>query len=81
MDGGDYPDTPGPGSRFPARSEVVIVQKRIFLCVFVAFQAILNTFYFWVKNLGKKYSKSHEDTPPPITGKIFYIFISCFMPF
>ena len=35
-------------------------------CVYFAFQAILNTFYFWVKNLEKK---------------IFCIFISCFMPF
>ena len=41
---------------------VVIVQKKIFL---FAFQAILNTFSFWVKNLEKKYSKSQLDTLPP----------------
>ena len=63
--GRDYPDTPGPGRYFPAWSEGVIVQKRKkFYVVFFAFQAILNTFYFWVKNLEKKYSKSQEDTPP-----------------
>ena len=60
---------------------VVIVPKRKNLYVFFfAFQAILNTFYFWVKNLEKKYSKSQEDTPPPITGKIFYTYTSCFVP-
>ena len=33
--GQDYPDTPGPGRRFPARSEGVIVQKRkFFMCFF-----------------------------------------------
>ena len=37
--GQDYPDTP----RY----------SHFFMCFF-AFQAILNTFYFWVKNLEKK---------------------------
>ena len=73
--GRDYPDTPGPGRRFPARSEGVIVQKRKFFMCFFAFQAILNTFYFWVKNLEKKYSKSQEDTPPPHNWKnILYLY-------
>ena len=74
--GRDYPDTPGPGRRFPARSEGVIVQKRKkFYVFFFAFQAILNTFYFWVKNLEKKYSKSQEDTPPPHNWKnILYLY-------
>ena len=43
--------------------------------VFFSFQAILNTFYFWVKNLEKKYSKSQEDTPPPQNWKnILYLY-------
>ena len=63
-------------------SVVEMIQKRNIFHVFFAFQAILNTSYFWVKNLEKKYSKSEEDTPPPCNWKkIFYIFISCFMPF
>ena len=72
----EYLDTPGPGRRFPARSEGVIVQKRKkFYVFFFAFQAILNTFYFWVKNLEKKYSKSQEDTPPPHNWKnILYLY-------
>ena len=50
-------------------------EEKIFLCVFFAFQAILNTFYFWVKNLEKKYSKSQEDTPPPHNWKnILYLY-------
>ena len=73
--GRDYPDTPGPGRRIPAWSEGVIVQKRNFFMCFFAFQAILNTFYFWVKNLEKKYSKSQEDTPPPHNWKnILYLY-------
>ena len=36
--GREYPDTPGPGRHFPARSEGVIVQKRkknicVFFCI------------------------------------------------
>ena len=71
-----YLDTPGPGRHFPAWSEGVIVQKRKkFYVFFFAFQAILNTFYFWVKNLEKKYSKSQEDTPPPHNWKnILYLY-------
>ena len=74
--GREYPDTPGPGRRFPDRSGGVIVQKRKkFYVFFFAFQAILNTFYFWVKNLEKKYSKSQEDTPPPHNWKnILYLY-------
>ena len=42
---------------------------------FFAFQAILNTFYFGVKNLEKKYSKSQEDTPPLHNWKnILYLY-------
>ncbi len=79
--GREYPDTPGPGRRFLDRSEGVIVQKRNFFMYFFAFQAILNTFYFWVKNLEKNILSPRKTPQPPITGKIFYIFISCFMPF
>ena len=52
-----------------------------FFYVFFPFQAILNTFYFRVKNLEKKYSKSQEDTPPPHNWKnILYLYFM-FMPF
>ena len=60
-------------------------EEKKFLCVFFAFQAIPNTFYFWVKNLEKKYSKSQEDTPPPHNWKnilylyfMFYAILSTF---
>ena len=73
--GRECPDTPGPGRRFQAQSEGVIVQKIKKIMCFFAFQAILNTFYFWVKNLEKKYSKSQEDTPPPHNWKnILYLY-------
>ena len=60
---------------FQPRPMVVIVQKRKTFCDFFAFQAIVNTFYFWVKNLEKKYFKSQEDTPPPHNWKnILYLY-------
>ena len=65
--GQDYPDTPGPGRRFPAQSEGVIVQKT-------------KKFYGW-KILRKNILSARKAPHPPITGKIFYTFISCFMPF
>ena len=50
---------------------------------FFAFQAILNTFYFWVKNLEKKYSKCQEGTPPPHNWKnilcLFFMFHAMFL--
>ena len=56
--GQEYPDTPGPGRRFPDRSEGVNVQKRIFFNVFFCNSVHSEHFYFWVKNLEKKNSKS-----------------------
>ena len=68
---------PGPenGRPGPRLSRYSRPEEKKFLCVFFAFQAILNTFYFWVKNLEKKYSKSQEDTPPPHNWKnILYLY-------
>ena len=65
---------PGPSLSGPVWGSNCSEEKKI-LCVFFAFQAILNTFYFWVKNLEKKYSKSQEDTPPPHNWKnILYLY-------
>ena len=65
---------PGPSLSGPVWGSNCSEEKK-FLCVFFAFQAILNTFYFWVKNLEKKYSKSQEDTPPPHNWKnILYLY-------
>ena len=65
---------PGPSLSGPVWGSNCSEEKKN-LCVFFSFQAILNTFYFWVKNLEKKYSKSQEDTPPPHNWKnILYLY-------
>jgi len=65
---------PGPSLSGPVWGSNCSEEKKI-LCVFFAFQAILNTFYFCVKNFEKKYSKSQEDTPPPHNWKnILYLY-------
>ena len=73
----DYSDTPGRGHCVPAWANGSNHKEKNFFCFFFAFQAILNTFYFWVKNLEKKYSKSQEDTPPPYNWKnILYLYFT-----
>ena len=80
--GRDYPDTPGLGRCFPARSEGVIVQKRKKIYVFfLHFRPFWTLFIFGWKILRKNILSPRKTPHPPITGKIFYIFISCFMPF
>ena len=55
---------PGPSLSGPVWGSNCSEEKNFYV-FFFAFQAILNTFYFCVKNFEKKYSKSQEDTPPP----------------
>ena len=73
--GQDYPDTLGPGRRFPAQSEGVIVQKTKKFYVFFCISGHSEHFLFLGENLKKIYSKSQEDIPPPHNGKnILYLY-------
>ena len=80
--GREYPDTPGPGRHFPARSEGVIVQKRKkFYVFFLHFRPFWTLFIFGWKILRKNILSPRKTPHPPKAGKKIYIFISCFMPF